>query len=121
MNTGSAFQGVADFCPECGTVLPLPGFENVVKCPRCQFSIDVREFESFTVKSSFTFNSLEASSVSAEIVGGEELKGPVTDRKCARCGNEGMVYHTRQMRSADEGQTVFFTCTRCRYQEKEDS
>lgn len=36
------------------------------------------------------------------------------DRRCARCNKEGMVYHTRQMRSADEGQTVFFTCVHCR-------
>lgn len=36
------------------------------------------------------------------------------DRRCVRCNKEGMVYHTRQMRSADEGQTVFFTCVHCR-------
>ena len=36
------------------------------------------------------------------------------DRRCSRCGKEGMVFHTRQMRSADEGQTVFFTCLHCR-------
>nr|DBA31458.1 TPA: hypothetical protein GDO54_007304 [Pyxicephalus adspersus] len=43
------------------------------------------------------------------------------DRRCSRCGHEKMVYYTRQMRSADEGQTVFYTCVQCRFQEKEDS
>ncbi|KAF7644006.1 hypothetical protein LDENG_00229510 [Lucifuga dentata] len=73
------------------------------------------------VHSSVTFNPVEQSSVSVEDEEDSELKGPVIDRRCSRCNKEGMVYHTRQMRSADEGQTVFFTCIHCRCQEKEDS
>ncbi|KAK6470018.1 DNA-directed RNA polymerase I subunit RPA12 [Huso huso] len=120
METTSCFHGDADFCPECGSVLPLPGLEDKVTCQRCAFAIDVREFEVHVIKSSVVFNSLESSSAAMETE--EEVeKGPVIDRKCSRCGHEGMVYHTRQMRSADEGQTVFYTCTHCRYQEKEDS
>ena len=30
-----------DFCPQCGTVLPLPGLEDVVTCKLCGFQIDV--------------------------------------------------------------------------------
>ena len=43
-----------------------------------------------------------------------EDDGPVVERKCPKCGNETMSYATLQLRSADEGQTVFFTCTKCK-------
>ncbi|KAL7986301.1 hypothetical protein Chor_011467 [Crotalus horridus] len=116
---GSYFESELDFCPECGTVLPLPGIQDKVICPCCSFNIDVREFEKRVIHTSVTFNKIDSSSLSAEE--GKEVKGPLIDRKCPRCGHEGMAYHTRQMRSADEGQTVFYTCIQCKFQEKEDS
>ncbi|XP_047461683.1 DNA-directed RNA polymerase I subunit RPA12 [Mugil cephalus] len=117
----SCFSGDPNFCPECGSVLPLPGIPDTVRCPRCSFCISVAEFSGQEIHSTIVFNPVEQSSMALE--GGEdsELKGPVIDRRCSRCNKEGMIYHTRQMRSADEGQTVFFTCIHCRYQEKEDS
>ncbi|XP_069054851.1 DNA-directed RNA polymerase I subunit RPA12 isoform X2 [Lepisosteus oculatus] len=118
---GSCFHGDPLFCPECGTVLPVPGVEDVVSCRRCGYDIGVSELADQVVTSSVVFNSLESSSTAMMSEEEGELKGPVIDRRCSRCGREGMVYHTRQMRSADEGQTVFYTCTHCRYQEKEDS
>lgn len=47
--------------------------------------------------------------------------GPVVDRVCKKCGNTKMSYATLQLRSADEGQTVFFTCTKCNFKESENS
>lgn len=116
----SNFTGDQNFCPECGNVLPLPGMQDVVLCPRCSFGIPVKEFAGREVRSTVVFNP-EQSTLALEEEQDSELKGPVIDRRCSRCNKEGMVYHTRQMRSADEGQTVFFTCIHCRYQEKEDS
>ncbi|XP_013882199.1 DNA-directed RNA polymerase I subunit RPA12 [Austrofundulus limnaeus] len=113
-------EGDPNFCPECGNVLPLPGVSESVCCPRCSFCISVAEFSEHEVRSTVVFNPVEESSVTIDD-DDSELKGPVIDRRCSRCNKEGMVYHTRQMRSADEGQTVFFTCIHCRFQEKEDS
>lgn len=48
------------------------------------------------------------------IVKEEGDEGPVVDRTCPKCGNDKMSYATLQLRSADEGQTVFFTCTECK-------
>lgn len=51
----------------------------------------------------------------------EEAEGPVVERKCLKCGNNKMSYATLQLRSADEGQTVFYTCTKCQFKETENS
>lgn len=45
----------------------------------------------------------------------EEHDGPVVERRCPVCKNDTMSYATLQLRSADEGQTVFYTCTKCKY------
>ncbi|XP_055453065.1 DNA-directed RNA polymerase I subunit RPA12 isoform X3 [Psammomys obesus] len=116
----SNFQSDLDFCPDCGSVLPLPGAQDAVICPRCGFSIDVRDFEGKVVKTSVVFHKL-GTVIPMSVDEGPESQGPVVDRRCPRCGHEGMAYHTRQMRSADEGQTVFYTCINCKFQEKEDS
>jgi DNA-directed RNA polymerase I subunit RPA12 len=44
----------------------------------------------------------------------EESEGPIVNRQCLKCKNNKMFYATLQLRSADEGQTVFYTCTKCK-------
>lgn len=44
----------------------------------------------------------------------EDAEGPIVERKCPQCQNDKMSYATLQLRSADEGQTVFYTCTKCK-------
>ncbi|XP_074543638.1 DNA-directed RNA polymerase I subunit RPA12 [Halichoeres trimaculatus] len=108
-----------NFCPDCGNILPLPGAQDVVRCPRCSFAIPAIDFSGLEVRSTVVFNPVEQLSLQDD--NDCVLKGAEIDRRCPRCNKEGMIYHTRQMRSADEGQTVFYTCIHCRFQEKEDS
>ena len=55
------------------------------------------------------------------VIPGEEddehakAKGARVAEKCPKCGNEEMIFTTAQLRSADEGQTVFYTCVKCAY------
>jgi DNA-directed RNA polymerase I subunit RPA12 len=37
------------------------------------------------------------------------------DEPCVRCGHTPVAYRTAQLRSVDEGQTVFYDCPRCRH------
>lgn len=40
--------------------------------------------------------------------------GPIAERRCSKCGHNQMSYAAVQLRSADEGQTVFYTCLKCK-------
>lgn len=117
----SNFTGDIDFCPECGTILPLPGREDTVTCYVCKFSIDVKDFDGLTMTSEVIFNDCEKALKNSKKVIEETPSGPLIDRKCSKCGHEGMTYATLQTRSADEGQTVFYSCPNCKFQETENS
>lgn len=47
--------------------------------------------------------------------------GPSVNKDCQYCGNDRMTYVTMQSRSADEGQTVIYTCTQCKKKEVENT
>ena len=41
MSKKAAFTSDIEFCPDCGTILPLPGLEDVVTCTKCSYQVDV--------------------------------------------------------------------------------
>ena len=42
MSSESAFITDPEFCPECGTILPLPGDETTVTCKGCLYKVNVK-------------------------------------------------------------------------------
>ncbi|XP_014253169.1 DNA-directed RNA polymerase I subunit RPA12 [Cimex lectularius] len=105
------------FCPDCGSILPLLEDVSSVQCYSCKRIFDHEAFG--TMESSYTihFNTY----TKARNVDQGEDEGPIVERRCPKCNNDKMSYATIQLRSADEGQTVFYTCTKCRHKETENS
>ncbi len=57
---------------------------------------------------------IDTSEVSAEDM------GPTTETRCPECGHDRAFWEMKQIRSADESETRFFTCTECEHKWRED-
>ncbi|XP_019871612.1 DNA-directed RNA polymerase I subunit RPA12 [Aethina tumida] len=113
------FENNNGFCPDCGSILPPLKEKGGVTCYACSRQFQPEVFGQNCVKTRIHFNSRDAYAKKDDAA--EEDEGPIVERKCPKCGNDKMSYATLQLRSADEGQTVFYTCTECKYKESENS
>ena len=52
-------------------------------------------------------------------VDAEEM-GPTTSARCPECGHDRAFWEMKQIRSADESETRFYTCTECEHKWRED-
>mmetsp|Transcript_276 Transcript_276/g.317 ORF Transcript_276/g.317 Transcript_276/m.317 type:complete len:107 (+) Transcript_276:1581-1901(+) len=98
-----AYRCAAQFCEECGTLLEA----SDSYCYYCHCPVRIEEKESHTTKEFAGKKqwSKEAASIERAMV----------KQRCPNCNAQKMYYTTRQMRSADEGQTVFYECPKCAY------
>lgn len=109
------------FCVDCGNLLDSSNSQKRISCTDCQRSYDSSSFANLKVvtrSSDDAFPSalrLKKSVVKTVLKSSELEEGATIKEKCPQCGNEEMQYHTLQLRSADEGATVFYTCTGCGY------
>ena len=108
------------FCSACGALLPnLPESGASIKCLACSYEASIDTFALRETTYSIIFNRRE--NVSKKRANDDEEEGPTVERKCPKCGHDKMSYAALQLRSADEGQTVFFTCLKCKFKESENS
>jgi len=132
MATNCAFAIDPDFCSTCGSILPLTS-QNLdsSQCIVCEAYIDRTELGEISYVVHFNdpdVYSKERGISGKKVSGGKgkkskeaQAEGPMVDRDCRECGNKQMSYATLQLRSADEGQTVFYTCPKCKFKESENS
>lgn len=135
----SGLTATPGFCPNCGSILPPLKNSGGVTCFLCNRDFDptgeflntimkiefylylVLVFGRMEVEYSVHFNKIPSKKSKLIVEDDDEAEGPVIERKCPKCGNDKMSYATLQLRSADEGQTVFYTCTKCSFKETENS
>ena len=121
--TQAYFECDPNFCASCGAILPLPDQSKYITCKGCGTMLDISGLEDIEIHSYKNFNQdkLKSSEEISRLKDLTEKSGPVVKRSCPQCNYKKMTYTTRQTRSADEGQTVFYLCLKCQFTETEYS
>ncbi|KAG2212972.1 hypothetical protein INT46_008098 [Mucor plumbeus] len=107
--------GSLTFCPECGNLLDMAGGDDdILLCNQCSCAFrtaGVEATEVITTSSERSFQSALKSKRHLVQQSKENKQArAIIKEKCPSCGHHEMEYHTMQLRSADEGQTVFYNC-----------
>ncbi|KOB77004.1 DNA-directed RNA polymerase subunit, partial [Operophtera brumata] len=108
MEESSPFTSSTAFCARCGSILPLLQEFGSVKCYSCKSFFDADNFSKLKFEYTIHFNTVSVTTAK-DVLNTDDPEGPIVERKCPKCGNDRMSYATLQLRSADEGQTVFYT------------
>ncbi|PWN44006.1 putative RPA12-13.7 kd subunit of DNA-directed RNA polymerase I [Ceraceosorus guamensis] len=111
------------FCPACGSLLDVPTDEDVVRCTPCGGVVDAKVYDNLSIVTKSAPNAFPSALRQKRTLvhsvdpaeAGKRAEDATIKEKCPNCGNEEMRFHTLQMRSADEGSTIFYTCPRCAY------
>ncbi|MFH1590854.1 MAG: transcription factor S [archaeon] len=97
------------FCPKCGSIL-IPKKENnkkILACPSCDYNTKD------TSVANVTENIDEQKEI--QVIEEDFEANPIVDQKCEKCGNKEASFWLVQTRAADEPQTKFFKCTKCKH------
>ena len=118
------------FCPQCGSILDPP-VGSEISCDFCTYSCP---FSSVNTGEIVTYS--EARSKPAWVgedddeeeeeihktTGGasktttkssKKSKHATIEEPCPKCGHPELYFYTMQLRSVDEGSTVFYECPKC--------
>mmetsp|Transcript_921 Transcript_921/g.2601 ORF Transcript_921/g.2601 Transcript_921/m.2601 type:complete len:124 (-) Transcript_921:30-401(-) len=101
------------FCPVCSTLLTLPEIDHI-SCDNCGWHCKYADLAKLEVVTTSHTKPLQP--WVAQSQGAEEDKGrarALVDEECPKCSHRGLYFYTMQLRSADEGQTVFYECPSC--------
>ena len=95
-----------EFCPKCGAILVQK--RTKFGCPRCNYISK----DKIKVEIKEKVNAQNQVAVVKETEG--EVK-PIVEMKCPKCKNNKSYFWTMQTRAADESETKFYKCTKCKY------
>ena len=96
------------FCPKCGSIL-MPKKENnkkVLVCLSCGYT--TKETQLASIKETIHPKK------DIPVIDKDFEANPVMDAECPKCGNKKAYYWLVQTRAADEPQTKFLKCTKCK-------
>ncbi|EJD43376.1 hypothetical protein AURDEDRAFT_114723 [Auricularia subglabra TFB-10046 SS5] len=106
------------FCPHCGTLLDLPKMnEDTVKCDQCGHVEPSSSYDNIKIVTrshpdAFPSVLRQKRKTQTQTSGDALLR---VKEKCPACGHNEALAKELQLRSADEGSTILYTCADCKH------
>ena len=103
------------FCPTCGTILDAPT-DDFIKCTFCPYKC---RFADLSIPEVITRSAPTTKPEWLDEENKEDSnakKHATIEEPCPKCGNPEQYFYTMQLRSVDEGSTVFYECPQCSHQ-----
>ena len=102
------------FCENCGSIVDEPKFSgDDVDCRMCGTRIPFATFDALVLRSATQEQVVESEAAAAGAIPQQQKARATVQEACPRCKHPELSYYTMQLRSADEGQTVFYECVKC--------
>lgn len=109
------------FCPHCHNTLTVNASGDV-RCTVCNHTTNLSEYSESELPSRTTTSVdrpvplwAKSDEEQAALKTLSEPKRMVVEEPCVKCGAPEVGFYTVQLRSVDEGQTVFYECPKCSY------
>jgi len=101
------------FCDRCGSILEMPAeLHNHITCTFCKLKCDLSEVTTASTvsRSAPRLQATWARDKNDLATGEEDNQHATIDEPCPKCGHPEQWFYTMQIRSVDEGSTVFYEC-----------
>lgn len=98
------------FCPDCSSILNLPDTSDIIACFDCPFRASVTQLKDAINTQVKNYDTRDSAKV---LDFNPTMRRATVQEPCPNCNYEELRFYTMQMRSVDEGQTVFYECEKC--------
>ena len=97
------------FCRDCGALLDVSrSSSSKISCIRCPYSVSLDNYCNSYTRVSSSRAKIDYNALYSKLSAGEARAS--VNETCAKCQHGVAWFKSVQMRSADEGETVFYEC-----------
>ena len=107
------------FCPECRASLQVDATGSI-NCRVCPYESNLSSLSSVPSRTTYSADRAvplwaKSDEEQAALRASKEPSRATVEEPCVRCGVPEVGFYTVQLRSVDEGQTVFYECPACKH------
>mmetsp|Transcript_17369 Transcript_17369/g.24140 ORF Transcript_17369/g.24140 Transcript_17369/m.24140 type:complete len:118 (-) Transcript_17369:123-476(-) len=107
------------FCPSCRMILKISETGDV-ECTVCSYTSNLNQMNGIPVRITVSKPRpvplwAKSDEEQAALRSVKETTRATVEEPCVKCGHPEVGFYTVQLRSVDEGQTVFYECPACKH------